>query len=1125
MSSQILDEPKAPTKRSESWEREYIDNYWLGLGDTSKLKTVNPFLQRTEADIENPHIFLLSLMRKPENFYFTCKWLLNIRLALFQVVILQELWYRPFPILIATRGGSKCVTGNTWVMTKEGARRIETLVNSSEEGVANYFSSEEVLGENGFQRTDYGWDNGVKETRKITTQAGFELEGTLNHPIRVLSGEEVVWKQLSEIVVGDKVLIDRTVSWPKQTSKTLPADLCYLLGLLVGDGGYTVRGRISLTSADEEIVSLATSIAQKYWGKTFVRNIHDPYGYNLYGVKHWDRLFDEYGFNSYECGKKDFPAAVLASDEAGIIAFISGLIDTDGCVTKRGDVTYSSKSEELVKTLQFVLTRFGIISRRIARLNKKYNKYYNYLSIRGKNARLFLGRISCRLTRKLERLKRNDKIVVNSNNDFIPREIAEKNLVELHYEWKNVCAEKLRNKSRLTNLFSLWRLKKYGTTYEYLDKFLSIAEDVASCEPWKQLKRLAEKNYYYDEVVSYVPGFERTYDIHVPEDHSYVSNGFVSHNTFLLGLYSLLRALFTQGSKVVIVGSTFRQAKAVFEYAVTIWNNAPVLRDLVGNLEVNGPRFGLDKWIFRIGESKITALPLGTGDTIRGERATHLIADEFQTTPIQIYENVVQGFGSVSANPVEQSVLYARMQAMKSLGLVVGDEADMFTSNQSIISGTAFYAFNHFHRYWRKWKAIVESRGDIGKLSEVFQGEVGPGLNWKDFSIIRLPVELLPPKFMDEKTIAKAKATVDSGIYGMEYGSVFQNDSNGFFRASLIESCVVGRPNNTNPPTWASCGIVQFYASLVGRQACQYVMAVDPASESDNFAIVIIELWPDHRRVVYCWTTTRKRYKEKLKKKLVEEKDFYHYAARKIRALLACFPCLRLGLDMGGGGVAVIEALQNTNVLKPGEQPILPIIDEDPKAKPKPTDEIAGIHIIEEIQFAKYTWVSEANHGLKKDLEDKVLLFPEFDPTAFEQDKLSGRVSDEQEALYDTLEDCVLDIEDLKTELATIVRTEAGVASGRERWDTPDIKQPGSAKGRMKKDRYSALLIANMIARQNQRLALAQAQAPSAALGGFANNVIRETQPGSTSTFWTGPQWFTQAENQVAGHYGVVVKR
>ena len=111
-------------------------------------------------------------------------------------------------------------------------------------------------------------------------------------------------------------------------------------------------------------------------------------------------------------------------------------------------------------------------------------------------------------------------------------------------------------------------------------------------------------------------------------------------------------------------------------------------------------------------------------------------------------------------------------------------------------------------------------------------------------------------------------------------------------------------------------------------------------------------------------------------------------------------------------------------------------------------------------QFAKYDWLSEANHGMRKDFEDKTLLFPHFDAVSLgvsnAEDGLKGRV-------FDTLEECVLDIEELKDELSMIQITQT--ATGRDRWDTPEVIIAAGKKSKMRKDRYSALLMANMSAR------------------------------------------------------------
>jgi hypothetical protein len=93
------------------------------------------------------------------------------------------------------------------------------------------------------------------------------------------------------------------------------------------------------------------------------------------------------------------------------------------------------------------------------------------------------------------------------------------------------------------------------------------------------------------------------------------------------------------------------------------------------------------------------------------------------------------------------------------------------------------------------------------------------------------------------------------------------------------------------------------------------------------------------------------------------------------------------------------------------------------------------------VQFAKSDWTAEANHGMRKDLEDKVLLFPQFDPVMIalssEGDSRAVKEGDISR-LYDSLENCMLEIEELKDEMATIVLTRTGTGvNSRDRWDTP----------------------------------------------------------------------------------------
>ena len=567
--------------------------------------------------------------------------------------------------------------------------------------------------------------------------------------------------------------------------------------------------------------------------------------------------------------------------------------------------------------------------------------------------------------------------------------------------------------------------------------------------------------------------------------------------SFILSVYPLLRALFMPRRKIIVVGAAFRQSKVLFEYMDTIWKNAPILRDLCGSN--SGPRRDVDRCVMHIGDSTITCLPLGDGSKIRGQRANDIIADEFASIPRDIFENVVAGFAAVAASPIEKVKMKAKKKRAEELGVDFNSDqprTDVFDdkSNQIILSGTAYYDFNHFAQYWKRYKSIVDSRGDDFKLKEVFGDEVPKDFNWRDYWVIRMPVTTLPEGFMDEGQVSRARATVHSGIFQMEYGACFTTDSQGFFKRSLIEGCVVSEQD----PIKFGEEEIFFEAKLKGDPNKTYVFGVNPASEVDNFSIVVLEIDGVHRKIVHCWTTNRKQHREQLKTSIADEDDFYSYCARKIRNLMRVFPCAEIALDAQGGGIAVMEALHDKDKIREGEVAIWPVIDYD---KPKDTDDEPGLHILKMCQFAKSDWLAEANHGLRKDFEDKLVLFPAFDAVSLglsaEEDNMIGRT-------YDTLEDCVMEIEELKNELSMIIMTQT--STGRERWDTPEIKVAAGRKSRMRKDRYSSLIMANMSARG---LSAHKTVKTYDHYGGFAERsyIIKEEDDGP---MYKGPAWFTE---------------
>ena len=562
------------------------------------------------------------------------------------------------------------------------------------------------------------------------------------------------------------------------------------------------------------------------------------------------------------------------------------------------------------------------------------------------------------------------------------------------------------------------------------------------------------------------------------------SRGF--SKTFMAAVYILLRLMLLPERKMVICGAGFRQSKFVFDYIEKIWNNSPILRDMAGHN--SGPRKDPDVYSFRLGDSMASFIPIGTGDKIRGLRSNDTFCDEFHSINVEIFENVIVGFSAVSSDPVENIKRMAEQALAKQYNIELESdfEASDRKDNQLIVSGTAYYQFNHFYKYWLRYKNIIQSRGNPEIIKNLGVEEI----NWRDYCIIRIPYELIPKGFMDTGIIANAKMNSTSISYALEYGAVFSADSNGFFRRSLLEQCTSkqGQPDS-------------FTSMLSGDPEKQYIIGIDPAFRVDNFGLVLLELNKDSKRVVYVWTSNTKEHQAKLEKGIIKENEFYVYCVQHIRQLMRKFNVVGIAIDSQGGGWAISEMLGSKKHCNEDELPIFPM--RDPK-KTQSTDNKIGLHILDIVNFANYEYLSTANHTMRQDFEIGNLMFPYFDTIRIALESNFDKIDEEY-----NLEDCMDQIEELKNELCSIVVSET--TSGKEHWDTPETIENGK-KGRMRKDRYSALLIANALA---NRLMNASKTKLSSSDGGFAEFKKIE----SNQNFFTGPEWLCRDLNNIYKAY------
>ena len=548
-----------------------------------------------------------------------------LKLLPFQTVLLNMLWTKKFPMVLLSRGGGKCQTGNTLVQTSSGLFKFNELIDPSSEEMTPIALDMDAIGENGANPIAYGWNNGYKATKKIVTRFGFEVENTLNHKIRTIDSQgKMVWKKSENIKIGDIIPIVRT-PYDFGTDDVLTENKAWFLGATIGDGGCTLDTTLYLTNEDQDIIDEWSNIGKNWSTKDIVQRPSQPDNeYFLNSRDFGQSLLKEHGIKKCIAKYKEIPLSVRKSPKNIVAKFLSGLFDTNGGCTDKG-IEYSTSSYELSLQVQACLLGLGILAKR----RRKYVKYKDtrklayVITIMGSDKlRIFRDEIGFRCKRKQDLLEMLCLKKYNTNIDTIPRRIVQAPLLRLLKKIKN------NTQKGISHIAISYYVKRYRLTYSKLHKILLDTKDIMhNDDDWLFLKNIFDKHYFYDTVTEVEDGFCRTYDVHVPQDHTFISNGIISHNTYMLAVYALLRSILVPGTKVVIAGASFRQAKLVFKYIEELYHTSPIVQEALRPF--GGPKYHSDTASIKTGFSEITAIPLGDGEKIRGMRATVLICDEF----------------------------------------------------------------------------------------------------------------------------------------------------------------------------------------------------------------------------------------------------------------------------------------------------------------------------------------------------------------------------------------------------------------------------------------------------------------------------------------------------------------
>ena len=501
----------------------------------------------------------------------------KIKLYFYQRIYLRIMFRFRKVFITATRGTSKCVTGDTLLFTDNGIKEIGELASYSTKKSKLNCNIKLLNGFNKMNNANAIFINGKRDTKKISTSDGYEIEGTYNHPVLIMDESgKYDFKNLEDVKIGDYIAISRGSNIfgnntkidinidkflnnrTKEDNKSLvhcnipnklTNDLAYYFGLLIGDGCLTRDNVVLFTSADKELADFFININKNVFSIDTKKN--KKYNYIVYSM-YFREVLRQIGLDKVNAFEKEIPKCILNAPKEIVTNFLSGLFDTDGMVDKN-HISFCTASEKMSKQIQIILANLGIISNRKKRFNKKFKTYHYIINIYGKNIDLFKENIGFKLKRKQVILNSIYKYDRNPNKNIIPYQ--EDKIIKITNK------NKYQNSQYLKQDFYHIRAKNNKLTYDKLRRLYDYNIDMDS--DYASLIDLDNLNYYWDEIVEIKNNENYVYDINVKKSHTFVGNAIVNHNSFLQNLAFVLLCIMYPRTKLFCCAPGKEQAAKI----------------------------------------------------------------------------------------------------------------------------------------------------------------------------------------------------------------------------------------------------------------------------------------------------------------------------------------------------------------------------------------------------------------------------------------------------------------------------------------------------------------------------------------------------------------------------------
>lgn len=579
----------------------------------------------------------------------------GIRLDLDQRVFLRCVARFLSNYCVFPRGYGKCVTGDTLILTDNGIKEIGEYFNYQDNKEETFLVKNiNIVNRFGkLEKTNAGVYSGYLPTKKITTEEGFQIEGTHNHPILVMEKNgEINFKNISDAKKGDYVVVSRGFdkwgtntkvnvdmdSWINSLSKQssshlkireLPSyideDISLLIGYLIGDGCLTLDNSILFSNADKDILNNFYRIFKDKFNARIIKKTGNNVDYVI-SDKYLRKYFEYIGLGYEDAFNKEIPKIILESPKNIISKFIRGLFDTDGGISN-SYLEYCTASEKMSKQIQIILLNFGIVSTRKIKFNKKFKTYSYRIMIYGKNIELYKDFIGFSCERKQEQLIKLCEIKRNTNKDIVP---FQKENVALYYN-----DIKKDNTYVYDNIYHILKGNN-NLTYSKIEYLLSL-NNAENCNKFNELKNILDLHYFFSKISEIEDGNNHVYDLSLPNTNSFVSNGMISHNTLLEVMSMYHVAIFYPGIQLTMTAQTRENASKILEEKHNeLLRYYPLLKN-----EILKPKFSKDSAeILFVNDSKIDIM--ANHQSSKGARRHREQIEESALLNNSLFEDVLE---------------------------------------------------------------------------------------------------------------------------------------------------------------------------------------------------------------------------------------------------------------------------------------------------------------------------------------------------------------------------------------------------------------------------------------------------------------------------------------------------